>query len=94
MSYTRADERVQIEWRWPLSGIHSLIMVNSAQPGEGKGCRLGCSDFAVFLTPKGPKDFEMAKKNFQLQPWHAKFFGKNRKKIFFIISKFNFRNPF
>ncbi len=31
------DERVQIDWQWPLSGIHSIMMVNSAQRGEGGG---------------------------------------------------------
>ncbi len=25
------------EWQWPLSGTHSIMMVKSAQPGEG-GC--------------------------------------------------------
>jgi hypothetical protein len=29
------DERVQIDWQWPLSGVHSIVMVNSAQPGAG-----------------------------------------------------------
>ncbi len=34
------DEGVQIEWQWPLSGVHSIIMVILAQPGEGGGCTL------------------------------------------------------
>jgi hypothetical protein len=28
------DERVQIDWQLPLSGAYSIMMVNSAQPGE------------------------------------------------------------
>ncbi len=32
------DERVQIDWQRPLSGLHSIVMVHSAQPGEGGGC--------------------------------------------------------
>ncbi len=32
------DERLQIDWQWPLSGVHSIMMVNSAQPGEGGKC--------------------------------------------------------
>jgi hypothetical protein len=31
------DERVKIDWQWPLSGVHSIMMVNSAKPGEGGG---------------------------------------------------------
>jgi hypothetical protein len=31
------DERVQIEWQEPLSGVHSTVMVISAQLGEGWG---------------------------------------------------------
>ncbi len=30
--------RVHTEWQWPLSGDHSIMMVKSAQPGEGEGC--------------------------------------------------------
>ncbi len=33
------DERVQIDWLWPLSGVHSIMMVNSAHPGVGGGAR-------------------------------------------------------
>jgi hypothetical protein len=33
-----SDEGEQIEWQWPLSGVHSIMMVNSAKPGEGGGC--------------------------------------------------------
>ncbi len=29
------DHRVHTEWHWHLSGIHSIMMVNSAQPGKG-----------------------------------------------------------
>ncbi len=27
--------RVHAEWQWPFSGVHSIMMVKSAQPGEG-----------------------------------------------------------
>ncbi len=27
-----------IEWQWPLSGVHSIMMIKSAQSGEGAGC--------------------------------------------------------
>ena len=26
------------EWQWPLSGVHFIMMVHSAQPGEGGEC--------------------------------------------------------
>ncbi len=43
------DERVQIDWQWPLSGVHS--MEKSAQPGEGGGCTP--SPFSIFtITSK------------------------------------------
>jgi hypothetical protein len=46
------------------------------------------------LTPWGPKDLEIGKKNFQLHPWPAEIFDKNRKMRFFgLVSKFNFRSP-
>jgi hypothetical protein len=32
------NERVQIDWQWPLVGAHSIMMVNSAQPGLGGEC--------------------------------------------------------
>ncbi len=32
------EERVQIDWQWPLSGLHSIMIVNSARSGEGGGC--------------------------------------------------------
>ncbi len=44
--------------------------------------------------PKGPRIWKLAKKNFQLHPWPAEIFGKNRKMRFFgLVSKFNFRSP-
>jgi hypothetical protein len=86
MNVSHTDERVQTDWRWPLSGIHSLMMVNSAQPGENKGCTLGCSEFVLFLTPKGTSILKLAQKFFQLHPWLANFFGKNRKICFFLYN--------
>ncbi len=32
---TSTDERVQIDWQCPLSGVLSIMMVNSAQSGAG-----------------------------------------------------------
>ncbi len=32
---SRSQTREYIDWQWPLSGVHSIIMVISAQPGEG-----------------------------------------------------------
>jgi hypothetical protein len=65
-------------------------------------CTVGCSDFGLFhiskynnpsLTPQGSKDLEIGKKNFQLHPWPAEIFSKNRKMRFFgMVSKFNFRS--
>ncbi len=44
--------------------------------------------------PKGPRIWKLAKKNFQLHPWPAEIFGKNRKLRFFgLVSKFNFGSP-
>ncbi len=31
LSFLDPDERVQIDWQLPLSGVHSIMMVNSAQ---------------------------------------------------------------
>ncbi len=33
------EERVQLDWQWPLSGVHSIMMVYSTEPGEGGGAR-------------------------------------------------------
>ncbi len=30
--------RVHIEWQWPLSDVHSIMMEKSAQPGVGGRC--------------------------------------------------------
>ncbi len=66
-------------------------------------CAVGCSDFDFFtfwgITThpshrKGPRIWKLAKKIFQLHPWPAEIFGKNRKMRFFgLVSKFNFRSP-
>ncbi len=32
------SHRVHIEWQWPLSGVYSIMMEKSAQPGAGGGC--------------------------------------------------------
>ncbi len=32
------DERLQVDKQWPLSVVHSIMMVNSSQTGEGGGC--------------------------------------------------------
>jgi hypothetical protein len=32
------NHRVHTEWQWPLSGVHSIMMVKPAQPGEVGGC--------------------------------------------------------
>ncbi len=43
--------------------------------------------------PKGPRIWKLATKNFQLHPWPAEIFGKNRKMRFLgLVSKF--RAPF
>ncbi len=33
----RVLQRVHTEWQWPLSGVHSIMMVKSA-PCRGRGC--------------------------------------------------------
>ncbi len=44
--------------------------------------------------PKGPRIWKLAKNIFQLHPWPAEIFCKNRKMRFFgLVSKFNFRSP-
>ncbi len=37
--------------------------------------------------PKGPRIWKLAKKKFQLHPWPAEIFGKNRKMRFFVVEK-------
>ncbi len=57
------------------------------------------SHFEVHITthpwhPKGSRIWKLAKKKFQLHPWPAEIFGKNRKMRFLgLVSKFNFRSP-
>ncbi len=34
-----ACHSVHSEWQWPLSGVYSIMMVKSAQPGEGGDAR-------------------------------------------------------
>ena len=34
-SFLLETYRVHTEWQWPLSGEHSIMMVTSAQQGEG-----------------------------------------------------------
>jgi hypothetical protein len=44
--------------------------------------------------PKGPRIWKLARKNFQLHPWPAEIFCKNRKMRFFgLVSNFDFRSP-
>jgi hypothetical protein len=31
------SKNIQIDWQWPLSGVHSIMLVNSALAGEGGG---------------------------------------------------------
>jgi hypothetical protein len=33
--YTGHCHRVHVEWQWPFSGVHSIMMEKFAQPGEG-----------------------------------------------------------
>ncbi len=40
--YNCAQHRVHTEWQWPLSGVHYIMMVKSAQPGEVGGVH-GCT---------------------------------------------------
>jgi hypothetical protein len=28
----------RVEWQWPISGVHSIMMEKSAHAGEGEGC--------------------------------------------------------
>ncbi len=46
------DERVQIDWHWPLPGAHSIMMVNSAQSGEVGGAPPPLSLYLLYLTSK------------------------------------------
>ena len=50
--------------------------------------------WGITTHPWHPRIWKLAKKNFQLHPWPAEIFGKNRKMRFFgLVSKFNFRSP-
>ncbi len=42
-----SDHRVHTEWQWPLSGVHSILMVKSTQPAEDKGCTLHPPPFTL-----------------------------------------------
>jgi hypothetical protein len=33
------DHRVLTKWQWPLSGVHSIMMVESSRPGDDGGAR-------------------------------------------------------
>jgi hypothetical protein len=37
------------EWQWPLSGIHSIMMVKSAQSGEGSVCTPRALPLSLYL---------------------------------------------
>ncbi len=43
---------VQIDWQCPLSGVHSIMMINSDQPGEGGGAPRPTSFTQSSLTGK------------------------------------------
>jgi hypothetical protein len=36
--FLRNDHSVHIEWQWPISGVHSIMMEKSALAGESGGC--------------------------------------------------------
>jgi len=38
MCKQRGYHRVHTEWQWPHSGVYSIMMEKSGQPGEGGGC--------------------------------------------------------
>ncbi len=38
LGHLHRREIIQIDWLWPLSGVHSIVMVNSDQPREGGEC--------------------------------------------------------
>ncbi len=44
------EERIQINWQWPLSGVQSIMMINSAQPGEGGPCTLSTITRKLWCT--------------------------------------------
>jgi hypothetical protein len=46
------DYRVHTEWQRPLSGVHSIVMENSALAGEGGG---GCTPNPLHSLPSRPK---------------------------------------
>ena len=47
------NHRAQTESQWPLSGVHSIMMVKSAQPGEGGGCTPSPFTLPSTITSKG-----------------------------------------
>jgi hypothetical protein len=46
------DERVQRDWQWPLSGVHFIMMVNSALPGEDGGGGLHALPLSLYLPSR------------------------------------------
>jgi hypothetical protein len=59
------DGRVQIDWQWPLSVVHSIMMVNSAKLGED-----GCARPPPFTlsTPSTPSPAKLARYFYQCAP--------------------------
>ncbi len=45
--YTCTNHRVNTEWQWPISGVHSIMMEKSALAGEGVEAR---ALFFILLT--------------------------------------------
>jgi hypothetical protein len=37
LAFARPDYRVDTEWKWPISGVHSIMMEKPAHAGEGEG---------------------------------------------------------
>jgi hypothetical protein len=60
------DRRVQIDWQWPLSGVHTIMMVNSAKLCEGGGVH--AHPLLLYLPPLPPSPGKLARDFYQCAP--------------------------
>ncbi len=62
------DHRVHTEWQLPISGVHSIMMENVAQSGEGEGSRPPPFTLVTIMY-KGPAERTDTLPLFHLYPY-------------------------
>ncbi len=68
VSTTHETSTSRLDWQWPLSGVHSIMMVNPAQPVEGGGCTLSTTSTRVASSPPSPSPAKLAREFYLCVP--------------------------